>query len=316
MKVVKPGLFTTVQDLGREGYQEYGIVAAGAMDSFSLQVGNILVGNKEGEAGLEITLLGPELHIVNDGVIAICGANLSPSINGEPVPIWKAIKVKKGQFLTFGERKTGARAYLTIAGGIDVEPVFGSKSTYVKGGMGGYQGRPLQKGDLLKKGKDSFEDKGKYIGRALSTKYTPRYGGTKTLRVIPGPDIGSFTEEALMSFFSSTYDISREADRMGYRLNGKKLTHKRNADIISDAISFGAIQVPANGQPIILMADRQTTGGYARIGAVISVDLPLLGQLIPGQSVTFQKISIEKAQELYRKKQKWFRYFKLETRNV
>ncbi|WP_420908712.1 biotin-dependent carboxyltransferase family protein [Brevibacillus humidisoli] len=305
-RVKKPGVLTTVQDLGRTGYQQYGMVVAGAMDPFALQVGNLLVGNGRGEAGLEITLIGPELEILCDTVIAICGAELSPTLDGSRVPMWKSLKAKKGQTLRFGAPKKGARAYLTVAGGIDVPLVLGSKSTYMKAGVGGLAGRALQKGDILQQG-SSDRPLQHLIGRGLMPTEIPQYRDSYTARVVLGPDRDSFLEEGITIFLQGEYQITQQADRMGYRLAGPKIRHREGADILSDAIVPGTIQVPANGEPIILLADRQTTGGYARIGTVISVDLPYIAQMLPGHQLRFAEVSIEEAHRLYVKAERYLR---------
>ncbi|MBU8907547.1 biotin-dependent carboxyltransferase family protein [Desertibacillus haloalkaliphilus] len=293
-EVQSPGLLTTVQDLGRFGYQQYGIVTAGAMDSYALQVGNLLVGNEREEAGLEVTVMGPKLNWLTDAVIAITGANLSPMIDGREVPMWKSIWVRKGQRLSFGKPVDGARAYVTIAGGVDVPEVVSSKSTYLKASLGGFFGRELQRGDIISRTSPTVEIN--HVGKTIHSDLVPKYAETEAIRVILGPDEASFSRDGLDTFLGSTYTVSPQADRMGYRLSGPKIDHVVGADLLSDAIVPGTIQVPANGQPIVLLADRQTTGGYTRIATVISVDLPYISQLLPGQQVRFQTVSVEQAQ--------------------
>lgn len=303
LRVIKSGLFTTVQDLGRNGYQQYGMVVSGAMDPFALRVGNLLVGNKQGEAGLEITLIGPELEVLDDCVMAICGADLSPALDGEPIPVWKSFRARKGQFLRFGTPKKGVRAYLTVAGGFDVPAVMGSKSTYVKASIGGLEGRPLRSGDILRRGESRFSSD-QLEGRGLLSSLIPDYPSHLKVRVVLGPDEDLFLEEGVETFLSETYEITPQSDRMGYRLKGATIKHKEGADIISDAIAPGTIQIPSSGQPIILLADRQTTGGYARIGTVISVDIPLIAQMVPGNRLSFEAVSVEEAQRLYLKQER------------
>ncbi|MCF6095063.1 biotin-dependent carboxyltransferase family protein [Microaerobacter geothermalis] len=297
-EVINPGLLTTVQDLGRYGFQQYGMVAAGAMDSFALQVSNLLVGNPRNEAGLEITMVGPALKALDDLVIALCGADLSPTIEGKKVPLWKSFLIRKGQELRFHAPVQGARTYLAIAGGIAVEKVMGSKSTYLKASIGGYQGRALKKGDVIEAGPVS-SDLSRLTGRGLSPGDIPHYGKHVTVRVVLGPQEDAFTPEGLDAYLSGIYEVTPQSDRMGYRLKGPVIQHKETADIISDAIAPGSIQVPSNGQPIILLADRQTTGGYTKIATVITVDLPLIAQLLPGNTLSFQAIEVEEAQNLY-----------------
>ncbi|MCA0970488.1 biotin-dependent carboxyltransferase family protein [Halobacillus litoralis] len=302
-QIEKPGLLTTLQDEGRHGYQQYGIVASGAMDPYALKIANFLVGNKGGEAALEVTVMGPELKVLSDSVIAICGANLSPRLNGHSVSMWKSFAVKEGDLLEFGQPIEGARAYISVAGGYDVPVVMGSKSTYLKAGMGGFEGRSLEKGDVLSKVGNASGVK----GRAIRPDETPTYEREMDIRVVPGPHLDAFSEEALRTFLSSTYEVTPQSDRMGYRLKGPKLEHRSSADIVSEAIPLGGIQVPANGQPILLMADRQTTGGYTRIATVISSDIPYLAQAMPGCKLRFREVTVEEAQEVYREKDRFLR---------
>lgn len=289
IQVLKPGMFTTVQDLGRWGYQQYGVPVAGAMDEFALRAANLLVGNAEGDAGLEITLLGPSLEFGADQVIAVTGADLDATLNGRALPLWESVTVRRGTTLKFGRPKAGARAYLAVAGGVDVPKVIGSRSTYVRGKLGGFQGRPLQAGDELAIGQAGRPTP----GRRLPPDATP--GVVHTARVILGPQDDHFPDESLELFLSSTYRVSAVSDRMGYRLEGPKLHHKQGPDIISDAIPAGAVQVPGHGTPIIMLADRQTTGGYTKIATVISADLRVLAQLAPGESIGFQRVTMDEA---------------------
>lgn len=311
-KVKKSGLLTTVQDIGRNGYQQYGMVVSGAMDPFALQVANLLVGNERGEAALEITVLGPQLEILSDTVLALCGADLSATLDGESVDLWKSFKAAKGQVLRFGAPNQGARTYLSVAGGIDVPLVMGSKSTYTKTGIGGYKGRSLEKGDILKKGASKASIK-KLSGCGLLSKYIPEYGSTYKAKVILGPEKNAFSKEGMYTFLHSTYTITQQSDRMGYRLSGKPIEHTAGADIISDAIAPGTVQVPANGEPIILLADRQTTGGYTRIATVITTDLPYIGQMLPGHKLSFEEVTIEEAQCLYIAQEKFLKGLKSEA---
>jgi antagonist of KipI len=299
-QVIKPGLMTTFQDLGRTGYQEYGVVVAGAMDDFSLQIANLLVGNKRDEAGLEVTMMGPVLKVLEDAVIAITGGNLSPRVNGQPAPMWKSFAVKEGQLIEFGQPLEGIRSYISVAGGFDLLAVMGSNSTYLKARIGGLNGRALEKEDILY----GTENPHAVTGRSLHYDEIPKYKKEVTVRVILGPHQDAFTDETIKTFLSSSYEITPQSDRMGYRLKGPELSHKTTADIISEAIPLGGIQVPANGQPIILMADRQTTGGYTRMATVISTDISLLAQAAPGARIRFKEVGMDEAQDLYFKKQK------------
>nr|WP_263324714.1 biotin-dependent carboxyltransferase family protein [Neobacillus sp. Marseille-Q6967] len=284
VKVLKPGLQTTVQDLGRYGFQRYGISPSGAMDTYSLQMANLLTGNPLEEAGLEVTLIGPRFELLSDCSLAICGGNLSPEINGKSVPMWKSVKVREGDVLTFGKCVNGARAYIGFSGGIEVPIVLGSKSTFLNGGFGGYKGRALEAGDVL------YGNPVTVRNRFLHPDLVPHFENDLTVKVVLGPHVEKFTPETIEVFLTDEYTITPQSNRMGYQLNGPKLEHRARADIISDPIPFGGIQVPASGQPIILMAERQTTGGYTRIATVISDDLPKLAQAKPGDRLKFQAV--------------------------
>jgi antagonist of KipI len=302
-RVEAPGLLTTIQDEGRTGYQQYGMVVAGAMDRFSLNIANILVGNRRDEAALEVTLVGPTLEVLEDTVIAICGANLSPTIDGKQAPLWKSFLLKAGQKLAFGKPKEGARAYISVAGGFHVPAVMGSKSTYVKANIGGVKGRALEQNEIL----TGFNGDFSWAGRSLHIDEIPRYEKELQVRVVIGPHIHAFPSSTVDLFLSSIYSITSQSDRMGYRLKGPKLAHKNSADIISEAIPLGGIQVPENGEPIILMADRQTTGGYTRIATVISSDIPKLAQASPGCTIRFTSVSVEEAQQIYLEQNRFIR---------
>ena len=292
-EVIQPGPLTTVQDLGRYGYQQYGIPVSGAMDNYALRVANLLVGNNEGEAGLEITLLGLQLRLLEDTVVAITGADLSPMLNKNPFPMWEAVVVGCGALISFHWPKKGCRSYLAVAGGIDIPKVMGSSSTYVKSHIGGVEGRPLRAGDCLKRGKA----RPGILERKLPSQYVPEYRNQSELRVILGPQDDHFTERGIHDFLHSEYTISTEANRMGYRLQGPCIEHKAGADIISDGIPLGAVQVPGDGLPIVLMADRQTTGGYAKIAIVITADVPKLAQAKPGDKIRFLQTTEEEAHQ-------------------
>jgi len=295
IKIIKPGLFTTVQDSGRMGFQRYGIPVAGAMDDFAFRVANILVGNDENEAALEATFMGPSIEIGFDGYIAITGANMSPKLNGNSVRMWRSIEVHKGDELTFSGSSEGLRTYIAFGGGLGVPEIMKSKSTYVRGNLGGFKGRKLMEGDEIPV--DDSKSKAK-PGRFLYPAYIPRYSKNNVVRVVLGPQDDHFSPEAIDTFLNSEYKITSEADRMGYRLDGPKLTHIKGPDIISDGIVFGSVQVPGHGSPIVMMADRQTTGGYTKIATVIWADLPIIAQMGPGDTVRFQKVSIEESQDI------------------
>lgn len=297
IKIINPGLLTLVQDSGRYGYQQFGVPVSGVMDSFAHRVGNILVDNNEEEAVLEITMLGPQIEFLEDEVIAITGGNLSPRINGSPVSMWESKYVSKGDRLTFGEMKNGCRSYIAFSGGINVPKVMKSKATYMKAQIGGFQGRKLKAGDILDIG--SCKNKINKIGeRSFLRKYTPKYKGNNEIRVILGPQNEYFTNKGINTFLNSEYIVTNESDRMGFRLEGDEIEHVEGGDIISDGIAMGAIQIPGHGKPIIMMADRQTTGGYTKIANVISVDLWKVAQSKPGDKIKFKEIPIEKAHRL------------------
>ncbi|WP_066172504.1 biotin-dependent carboxyltransferase family protein [Bacillus marinisedimentorum] len=309
--VRKPGVLTTVQDLGRYGYQQYGISPSGAVDQYAMKIANLLVGNSPGQAVIEATMSGPELEALQDTWISICGGNLSPSINGNEAPMWKAVPLKKGDVLSFGKPKNGMRAYISTAGGFAAEEVLGSKSTYVKGGIGGINGRPLKKGDTVHAKQTGAAPAFK---RSLHSAEIPFYGRNLTIRIIQGPHTRSFSEKSVETFLSSRYEVTPESDRMGCRLSGPCIAPEDGADILSDAVPFGGIQVPASGQPIIMLSDRQTTGGYTRIGTVISVDIPLIAQAVPGSALTFQSVSVAEAQNLYLKEVKLMKQLEMAVR--
>lgn len=292
--IINPGLYTTIQDRGRWGYQEFGMPVAGAMDDYSFRVANILVGNDEYEAVMEATLNGPEIQFNIDAVVAITGANMLPKLNGYSIPMWRSIKISKGDTLSFEMAREGARAYIAFAGGMDILPVMGSCSTFARGGIGGHEGRKLKANDELglRKTPTPIQD---LVNRTIPVEYIPNYQGNSCIRAILGPQDDCFTNDSIERFFSSEYEVTNEADRMGYRLSGPTLEHKAGADIISDGISFGSIQIPGHGMPIVMMADRQTTGGYTKIATVVSTDMPLMAQFKPGDKIRFEKISVYKA---------------------
>ncbi len=295
IEVLDGGLFTTVQDLGRYGYQRYGVPVAGALDQFALRVANVLVSNPEEEAGLEITLVGPSLRFLAETVVAITGADLDPRLDDEPVPMWQAFAVPQGGMLTFGGVRDGMRAYLAVAGGIDVPQVLGSRSTYTRSRLGGIEGRALQSGDRLASfGEESVPQ---LEGRKLPQEQVPAYGHSHILRVMLGPQDDAFTPEGLQTFLSSNYTITPQSDRVGYRHQGREIQHKDGADIVSDGIPFGAVQVAGDGMPIVLLTDRGTTGGYTKIATIISADLADVAQAIPGDEISFRSVTVEEAHQ-------------------
>lgn len=295
--VINGGILTTIQDGGRYGYQELGIPTSGVMDDYNYKLANILVGNKLDEAVLEMIYFGPTLKFNEEMVIALTGADMSPKINGKEAPMFESIEVKAGDTLQFGKVKNGLRGYIAFSGSIDVPVVNGSKSTHIKTKMGGYEGRAL-------KPKDEFNiirPKNKPKARKIPAKYLPKFSHFNVLRVVLGPQDDYFTEKGVHDLFrSGGYQVTKELDRMGIRLKGEKIEHKETADIISDGTAFGSIQVPANGQPIILCADRQTTGGYTKIGTVISADLHKLAHMNFLDRLIFDEVSVEEANKIAR----------------
>ena len=292
--VLNPGLLTTVQDQGRIGYQQFGVSVSGVMDPRAATVANMLVGNDDKEAVLECTMMGPQLQFDKANCIAITGGDLMPTIDGKPVPNYTAIKVEAGQVLKFTMPKTGCRAFIAFAGGLDIPEVMGSRSTYMKAKIGGLEGRKLQKGDVIGFRAPTSELKNMNF-RSMASEFVPRK--EYTIRVVLGPQDDYFTDAGIQTFLSEVYTVTPEFDRMGCRLEGTAIQHKDGGDIISDGIAFGAIQVPSAGKPIIMLGDRQTTGGYTKIANVISADFRILAQLKTGDKVRFEKVSVKAAQD-------------------
>ncbi|KIL43508.1 KipI antagonist [Jeotgalibacillus alimentarius] len=309
--VIEPGLLSSIQDNGRRGHQESGMIISGVMDIFSMRIANTLVGNDENEAVLEITLTGPTIEFQEDQLIAICGADFSAVIDDQPAPLWRPVAVKKGSTLHMKFSKTGCRGVIAVGGGFNVPEVLGSKSTYLRAGIGGFKGRGLEKEDLISVGTRNSDSERIYQNVlnkpaqwSVSRAYTEEVYDRSVMRVIPGKQYEAFTEESRECFFDQAYKISKHSDRMGFRLDGDNLECGLQGNMLSEGVAFGTVQVPADGQPIILLADRQTLGGYPKIGQVASVDLPALIQKKPGESIHFEEISIQKAQELFREREK------------
>jgi antagonist of KipI len=303
--VLKPGLLTTVMDLGRPGYQRHGVVVGGALDRFAARVANTIVGNDENAALLEIAQLGPELRCEQPTLVAWCGGGFEPRIGGELLPRDRAVRVAAGETIWFGPARSGLRAWLAVAGGIDVPLVLGSRSTYRRAGFGGFHGRPLQAGDRLRLGDPSETALQRLRGAARVSAWSVRPetlgppAAAGAVRALRGPEWEWFEAEAQRAFFSARWTVTKDADRMGLRLSGPELPLARNREMISEGVNEGIIQVPAGGAPIVLLASRQTVGGYPRIAAVASVDLGRMAQLAPGQTVRFELISLAEAHGLY-----------------
>jgi antagonist of KipI len=314
IKIIKPGLLTSIQDMGRFGFQKYGVISSGAMDVFSHRIANILTGNEENTPTIEITLLGPAILFQEDSLIAICGGDFSPSINdGVPIPTWKPVLLKKGTVLHFHGVKQGCYAYLAVAGGFSIPKLMNSTSTYLRAKIGGFQGRSLQPGDELHINPKS--DFAKRVIEHLKTRiqnksyaatnwfvsphFLPRPKANSVIRVMKGLQYHLFTRESQERFCHEPFIVTTKSDRMGYRLQGPPLELNKPIELFSEAVTFGTVQVPSSGNPIILLADRQTTGGYPKIAQISSVDFPLIAQAKPGDQIYFQEITHESAQQLY-----------------
>lgn len=301
-KVIKPGLFTTIQDLGRPGYQRFGLPTAGPMDSYSLRIANLLTGNDPGAAALEMAFSGAYLEVMRQAVIALTGAAMQATLNGETLPAWQSVKVREGDRLEFGSAAEGVYCYLAAAGGIDVPPVFGSRSTDVLASIGGIEGRPLESGDIIKTGLLGKEPP----ERKLKPDFTPSFSAGTAVRVIMGPQDERFTGRGLDTFLSSAYRVTVNVNRIGYKLEGPLIEHREGADIITEGQTLGAIQVPRDGQPIILLADRGSVGGYTKIAVVISADIRRVAQSGPGREISFQAVDLETARRAYREEEAIF----------
>lgn len=303
IKIITAGFMTTIQDMGRFGYQETGMSVSGVMDTRSASLANILVGNDENEGVLEVTMMGPTMQFTADNIIAVTGGDLGAKLDGAPLQRYEAVLVRAGQTLSFAGLFGGARAFIAFAGGLDVPVVMGSKSTNLKSKIGGFEGRKLAPGDEI-----GFTAPKRWIPNMKLRKLElPDYSSkSHTLRVLLGPQDDHFKQSGIDTFLNNEYTISNEYDRMGCRMQGPVIKHKVGGDIITDGISFGAVQVPSHGNPIVMMADHQTTGGYTKIANVISVDLPILAQCMPGHKIRFEEITIEKAQKLYCEEKKEF----------
>jgi antagonist of KipI len=309
IRVVKPGLLTTVQDLGRIGFQQYGIVVGGALDTFAARVVNLIVGNDENAALLEMAQTGPDLVFTREALIAWNGGDFLATVGGEPLPRDRAVRVAAGETVSFGVAGNGLRGWLAVAGGIDVPMVLGSRTTYRRAGLGGHQGRPLVAGDELKVFGAS-ETAGKILGTLLTTqkRFTPwtvrpetmgKLAQAGVVRAMVGPEWDWFTDDAQRDFFSAEWTATREADRMGVRLQGPALTMVKPREMISSAVNTGVVQVPPSGNPIVLLPSRQSVGGYPRLAVVAGVDIGRFAQLRPGESIRFQKVSLATAQQAW-----------------
>ncbi len=293
IKIIIPGALSTVQDAGRYGYQAMGFSPSGAADQRALRQANRLVGNDTGEAVIEMTLLGMTVQFSRRCLIAITGADMTPYQNGKPVEAYQTLEVEAGDYLSMGAAKNGCRAYLAVSGGFDLPRVMGSLSTNLKCGIGGFCGRKLKSGDII-----PLKDRREELPETRLKLERPQYPDEIILRFVWGPQDDMFDDEAKRSFISSPYRVQPASDRMGLRLEGQALKAVGGVDIISDGIALGSVQIPANGQPIVLLADHQTTGGYVKIGTVISSDIPAAAQAIPGNILRFEPVTVEQAQKI------------------
>jgi biotin-dependent carboxylase-like uncharacterized protein len=306
IRVRQPGLLSTVQDTGRFGEYALGMPPSGAMDVFSYEVGNYLVGNQEGVAGVEITYFGPELEFTEAALIALTGAQMPPKINGEEAPMWEALEVGEGDVLSFEYLKRGARCYLAVAGGIDVPLFMHSRSTYTLIGLGGHEGRALQEGDELEVGEAPRKAEGQ-VGKRVDEEHIPTYSDETELRVIIGLASYRITEESMEEFLSTTWTVTPDADRVGYRYKGGELKFVEReqpagagsdpANVVDFGYPIGSIQVPGGVEPIVLMNDAVTGGGYATIGTVISADRGRLAQTKTNDKTRFRSVDLEEALE-------------------
>jgi antagonist of KipI len=308
-EVIEPGILTTIQDLGRYGFSQFGVPPSGALDAFSLRVANLLVGNREEEACLEITLMGLKIKALKEVVIAITGGDLSPTLNEDPLDMWRAHLLVEGDVLTFRKVRMGCRAYLALSGGVVAPKIMGSFSTYLSGNCGGLEGRKLRQKDILYiLDISSSLDK---LGFRFPSDWIPSLNKEVMLRVIPGPQDHHFTEKGFQIFCSSSYQVTPQCDRMGVRLEGPKIERRSDVEesIISEGLISGAIQVPGDGKPIIILTEL-VTGGYTKIATIISVDLPKVAQLKPGDRVRLKPISIEEALSLWKEQENRLQNFK------
>ncbi len=321
----KPGLLTTVQDLGRYGFQKYGVIVSGPMDAWAHRIANLLVGNDENDPTLELTLQGAAIEFHQDSLIAICGGNLSPEVNGRTVKLWRPVFVKKGAILRFGAPKSGCRAYLAVAGSFDIPLVMKSTSTYLRAEMGGFNGRALKADDQI-----PFRPLSKLsslifhsfkiahlTGSMAEADWTiasdllPNYPKNPDIRIMEGRQFHLFNSESQSLLYTEPFIVTPQSDRMGFRLKGPALSLGKPEEMITEAVCFGTIQVPSEGNPIVLLADRQTTGGYPKIAQIAACDFPLIAQTKPGDSIRFRRISYSEAQGLFLEKEKKLRLLKL-----
>ena len=309
LKVITPGPLSTVQDGGRFGYMSTGFGSGGAMDLRAMRIANILVGNNENDGVIEMTMLGLSAEFTCPSVIALTGADMQPKLNGEEIPMYETVEVQAGDKLTMGAAKQGMRGYLAVAGGFDIDPVMGSQSTNLKVKLGGFQGRKLAAGDQIPLRREAD------LSQCGHNKCAPEndYPQVAVVRVMFGPQEDYFTQKGIDTFLSARYNVSGQSDRMGVRLEGEKIENKNGVDIISDGIAYGSVQIPASGTPIIMMADRQTTGGYAKIATVITADLHKIAQAKPGSFIRFRAVTEKEAVAALKEERSFLKQLQYET---
>lgn len=311
-EIIQPGIFSTVQDLGRKGFLASGIPPSGAMDRFALQMGNLLVKNPLGEAGLEVTAMGARIRVLENVVIAFTGGRFDVKVNGAAIPLWRSVCVNKGDVIDMGEALTGWRGYLCVAGGIDVPAVLGSKSTYTMGALGGFRGRPLRRGDIIQVG-PAAAPMASIHGRRVKKEILPSQEAASVLRVVLGPQDDYVADESIETFFTTTYRVQAKANRVGYRFEGPKFKFKEikrakdagsdPSNIVDDGNAIGAIQIPGGVEPICLAVDGVSMGGYVKIAGLIAADMDRMAQLRIGAPMNFQKVDVNEARAILKQKQ-------------
>ena len=315
LKVIAPGPHTTIQDFGRMGYRDIGVPVSGALDGIALALANALVGNAENVPALEMLMQGPTLEVMAASVrISLVGGTKSLDVEGASrrrVPSGQSVRLVQGEHLSVGALEQSACAYLAVEGGLDVPLCLGSASTYTRARLGGFQGRALAPGDVLPIRQEDVASRSEHTLATIGD-----FRSDRPIRVVLGPQLDYFTEDAVRTLLSATYTVSARADRMGYRLDGPTLTHAKGGNIVSDGIAVGSIQVPGSGQPIVLLADAQTTGGYPKIATVISADVPLVGRRRPGDPIRFTAVTQEQAETIRREQAQNLRQWLNDVRPV
>jgi antagonist of KipI len=300
LEVMEVSGLVTIQDAGRTDWMRYGVPTSGVMDHFAFHAANTLLGNSPDCAVVEVGMGDVTFRALHDCVIAVAGFGYGLSIYLWDFPLWSSYFVRGGWTVHLQKLNVGVWAYLALIGGIQAQPVLGSRSTYLRGSFGGFEGRQLQVNDILYSSQPPTS-MSQLAGRTLPEQARPKYSESPVLDIVPGPQRHYFSEESIQAFLSQEYTVSQTSDRMGYRLQGPALAHRSKTELVSEGMVFGAIQVPSNGQPIVMMADGPTTGGYPKIGTVIRADLPLLAQCAPNKSrIRFRETTVAKAQSKYR----------------